>query len=116
MNLRLVYGLENYPDDEALAFNLDLIQKVNNEVCPVTIKQAYDYYLSICRKPQQFTVKGLVPPKAMFKSSGKYDIINTLWLLCDDDVEYYWGTGETTEALETILQKGQSHLEWLCKL
>jgi len=116
MNLRLVIGQEDYLDEPGIAYNLDFIQKVNETVCPVTIEKAFHYYHSICRKPQRFTVKGLVPPKQVFRSARGYNLTNTLWLLYDDEVEYYWGTGETTEALETILQKGLNHLEWLCSL
>ena len=116
MELRLVYGLEKDYHDHFVAIDLDLIQKVNNKVCPIAIKKAYVYYDNICRKPSRFIVKGLVPPKELFRSGGGYDLNNTLWLLCDDEVDYYWGNDERTNALEEILQKGRSHLEWLCRL
>ena len=114
MNLRLVYGLGKTADDEAISFNLDLLQKINTTICPISIEQAFEYYQSICRLPHIFTVKGLIPPRELFRTARGYMINNSLWLLKDEEVVYFWGSREITDTLEEILQKGRSYLEGLC--
>jgi len=113
----LFYHLEtDYSDYDTkyFVYVINQLAEVMDKVCKVDFGDARSIYHSIARKDAKFARKGLKAPKELFRTArGGYALHNSLFLLCNSEVEYYW-KGNLAEVLETILRGGREYLTSLC--
>lgn len=115
----LFYHLEtDYSDYDAkfFVYIINQLTEVMEKVCPVSFGDARSIYHRIARKHAKFAKKGLKAPPEVFRTARRgYVLHNSIFLICDNEVEYYW-YHNPEEALQSIIDGGREYLLKLCRL
>lgn len=113
----LFYHLEaDYSDYDVkyFVYVINQLAEVTERVCPMNFGDARSIFPGFSRKHAKFLRKGLKAPSELFRTArGGYSFHNSLFLSCNNEIEYYW-KGDLEEILERILRGGQEYLVGLC--
>lgn len=109
----LFYHLESDYDINFFVYVINQLTEVTQKVCPIEFGDAKKIYHKIAREDAKFARKGLEAPRWFRTSRGGYNLHNSIFLLHNGEVEYYW-RGNLDTVFEKILQGGQAYLNSLC--